>query len=146
MPADDVHPQGRHLQALGDADDLASDIPHADDEQAPPLALGAGEPIAGEGGELAHLQRQAAEQGRPEEHGLLGDGPGTVERQVPQSDRAGGVGKGAAKREHVVIAGGACQDGVDLPRPGRRNARLRANADDARGRGGVAGFLRGLPG
>ena len=84
MAADRIHAAHDQAERGGDAPDFVADMADAEKRQGLAGIFAAGQVVAPEPVEFGQLLRQAAEQGGPQEHGLLGDGPHAIERQVAE--------------------------------------------------------------
>jgi len=105
---DEVNSAHFHFEASAEFDDFGADVSDADDEQALAAAFETGNVVSVEVGEVAHLLRQFAQEGHPEEEGLFCDCAVAVEGQVA----AGELGAGELQvMLEVVVAGAAGEDG-----------------------------------
>ncbi len=133
----------RHVEALSDTNDFATDISDAGDEQGFTCDFAPGDSVAVKGFELFKLCGEFPAECRPEEHSLFGDTAGAIEGQV-SAGGAGGVA--VAVGGEVVVAGTTAEQGIDFLRPVIGDLRLSAQADDARGRLWRVVFLNRLVG
>ncbi len=133
----------RHVEALSDADDFATDISDAGDEQGFACDFAPSDSIAVKGLKLFELRGEFPAERSPEEHCLFGDAACAVEREI---SAGGAVGMVITVGGEVVVAGTAAEQGIDFPGPVVGDLRLGAQADDARGRRFLSIFLYSLVG